>query len=163
VENRETAAGLRARPNRKPAAGTPAARPGSVVVEVKPAVEISLRGRRLGTSPLRIDLPAGRYPLRLTNPAEDIDETLWVRVRAAAEERYILDLSRGRVAVYVKPWGKVRVDGTPRGTTPLAPLALTAGHHVIEVVHPDSGKSATRSVDVVAGELQVVKIDLTLD
>jgi hypothetical protein len=51
-------------------------------------VDVFLRGRKLGTTPLTsIEVPAGKLRLRLVNPGAGIDEQLEVRVRPDAELR----------------------------------------------------------------------------
>jgi len=44
----------------------------------------------------------------------------------------------GKVSVFSKPWGNVRVDGQLLGPTPLIDHELPAGPHLIEVVAPDT-------------------------
>ncbi len=55
-----------------------------------------------------------------------------------------------RLRVLVKPWGKVRIDGVERGTTPTFRVAtLPVGRHVVFVSHPDFGE---REITVVLPE-----------
>jgi len=65
----------------------------------------------------------------------------------------------GWLKVVVHPWGEVYVDGAYVDTTPIGGrIALGAGPHVVEVVHPSA--RATRDVTIAAGETESLKIDL---
>lgn len=66
----------------------------------------------------------------------------------------------GTLRIKVRPWGNVFVDGTPRGTAPLAPLELPAGKHSVIVANPQLNKSRTHEVNVIAGQETELKVVL---
>jgi hypothetical protein len=43
---------------------------------------------------------------------------------------------RAQLAIAVRPWADVEIDGKPYGRTPLAEIALEPGEHAVELVHP---------------------------
>jgi serine/threonine-protein kinase len=68
---------------------------------------------------------------------------------------------KGTVAVFVKPWAKVSVDGVLVGQTPLPHVELTAGHHVIELANPKLGRRERVTVTIHPGENPEVRRDFT--
>jgi PEGA domain len=54
------------------------------------------------------------------------------------------------------------VDDSHVGTTPLRPLALSAGSHTIQLIHPDY-KVLQRKVTIRVGETTRLEIDLPWD
>jgi serine/threonine-protein kinase len=66
------------------------------------------------------------------------------RIMAAEEQR-------GYVRVIVHPWGRIAVDGEPRGVTPLAaPLAVAAGRRSL-TIESDFFEPLTRELEVPVG------------
>jgi serine/threonine protein kinase len=62
----------------------------------------------------------------------------------------------GTVALKVTPWGNVRVNSSPVGSTPpLTQLNLPEGQHQIEISNPN-GSSVTKLVQVIKGEVVVI-------
>jgi hypothetical protein len=66
----------------------------------------------------------------------------------------------GALKLLIRPWAEVAIDGTPMGTTPLKPLSLTPGAHVVRLSHPDY-RPLQRRVTVKPGETTVLQVDLT--
>jgi len=135
--------------------------PGHLTLESTPWSEIYRGQEKLGTTPLRFSLPAGRHRLRLYNPEQKLERTITVRIGPGAEVKRLVKLTPGRVAVFVKPWGRVSVDGEQRGITPMAPLLLSPGRHTIQVVNPETGKRDRRTFELGPGERFELKFDLT--
>jgi len=70
-----------ARPTANPAdAAADTATEGALVVRAHTWADVWVNGKRRGTAPLRLTLPAGRYVVRLTNDLHD--ETMTVQVGA---------------------------------------------------------------------------------
>ncbi len=65
----------------------------------------------------------------------------------------------GELAIDVRPWGNVFVDGKFVDQTPMPPLALGAGPHRIEV-EGEHGRRKSVDVTVRGGERQRVTVDL---
>jgi serine/threonine-protein kinase len=62
--------------------------------------------------------------------------------------------------VRVIPWAEVLVDGRAVGTTPLAPVRLAAGRHVIELKNAELGVSTSRTVVLEGGAAERLRVDL---
>ncbi|KFA93558.1 serine/threonine protein kinase [Archangium violaceum] len=67
----------------------------------------------------------------------------------------------GNLELRVYPYATVFVDGMNRGDTPMKPLQLSAGLHVIKFVH--AGRTIVREFDVKPGQDNILKIDMLED
>ena len=56
----------------------------------------------------------------------------------------------GRVTFHVDPWAQVYADGKLLGTTPMAPVTMTAGTHTFDLTCPDTHRSKRVKVTVAA-------------
>jgi serine/threonine-protein kinase len=65
----------------------------------------------------------------------------------------------GTVRIRVLPWADVEVDGELRGTTPLRPLTLRAGAHVLRFSHPDF-RPLIKRITLRGDETLSVEVDL---
>jgi len=63
----------------------------------------------------------------------------------------------------IRPYATVLLDGTALGQTPLAPLQVTTGSHTVRLINRDLGKDLSRTIEVKAGQLNVVKHDFLAD
>jgi hypothetical protein len=64
----------------------------------------------------------------------------------------------GQLQVLVMPYCNIRVDGRPFGRSPMPrPRPLPAGAHLVSCHHPVSGKTFTKTVQVVAGQLTRIR------
>jgi serine/threonine protein kinase len=68
----------------------------------------------------------------------------------------------GRLQLYVRPWANVTVDGRAVGTTPMRPLELAPGTHVVLLKHNDFAP-LTRQVLIEAGQTHRLEIDFSRD
>ncbi|MBL8923038.1 MAG: protein kinase [Myxococcaceae bacterium] len=62
--------------------------------------------------------------------------------------------------VRVIPWAQVTVDGRAVGVTPMPPLRLSRGRHVVELRNPALGVAASRTVTLEKGAAQRLQVDL---
>ena len=69
------------------------------------------------------------------------------------------DLEPGVLQLRIKPWAEVSVDGTIVGTTPLKPLILSPGDHVVQLTHPDY-KPLRRKVTLKPAQTTKLELDL---
>jgi hypothetical protein len=66
----------------------------------------------------------------------------------------------GQLQLAVKPWAEVSVDEAPVGTTPVKPIELAPGTHLVRLVHPGF-RPLIRKVVIEPGETTKLEIDLT--
>jgi serine/threonine-protein kinase len=57
----------------------------------------------------------------------------------------------GELAIYVRPWAMIWIDGKPAGQTPFAEK-LPAGSHTIRIANEDAGKDETIPVTITADQ-----------
>lgn len=64
----------------------------------------------------------------------------------------------GRLQVLVMPYCNIRVDGRPFGRSPMPkPRTIAAGPHRVTCRHPISGKTFSKTVQVVSGQLTHIR------
>lgn len=78
--------------------------------------------------------------------------------RAAAEPRSV---EVGYVTLDATPWAWVERDGKVIDRTPISRYPLAAGQHVLVFRNDDLNKRVRRTVRVRAGQVQIVRVDLT--
>ena len=141
-------------------APTPAvAQPGFLTITAEPRCEILIDGLRLGFTPLRHqELASGAHWLMARNREQALERKMVVKIPAGGERFEKLVFGDGLLEVKVQPWANVFVDGRAYGQTPIQPLSLPEGTHVLKVENPDLQRSETRTVHVVTGGHDVVKI-----
>lgn len=75
---------------------------------------------------------------------------------SVTENRPTAPVEMGTVALKVTPWGNVRVNRSPVGSTPpLTQLNLPEGQHQIEISNPN-GSTVTKLINVTKGETAVL-------
>jgi serine/threonine-protein kinase len=127
---------------------------GYLSLESDPATRVLLRGRALGTTPLRdLKLPAGRHVLQLQARDWGLLTPVEVEIAAGGRVRKKVQLGQGRLAVDVQPWAVVYVCGKKLGVTPLPPLTLVEGRCTVRLLNPSLGVTRELPVVVRAGEL----------
>jgi serine/threonine protein kinase len=68
----------------------------------------------------------------------------------------------GHLRFGITPWAEVTVDGSPVGTTPLAPLPLRPGTYTARLLHPDF-RPLLRKITIQPGQTTPLNVDLRLD
>jgi len=67
---------------------------------------------------------------------------------------------KGKLKVRVTPWAHVYVDGNPMGMTPLKPLELTVGEHIILVKNDKLGRQRSSRIIIKPNEVYSMVVDL---
>ncbi len=68
----------------------------------------------------------------------------------------------GQLVLYVRPWANVMVDGRAVGTTPMRPLTLAPGAHVVVLTHSDF-EPLTQKLVIAPGEARRLEFDFARD
>jgi hypothetical protein len=102
-------------------------------------VIVKHQGRTLGTTPIRVDLPAGKQTIELTSAALHIKTKLTLDVSANNPNAIRRRLEQGELELRVSPWAYVSVDGKPLGSTPVPVQTLYEGEHALLFERPDLG------------------------
>ena len=103
-----------------------------------------------------VKLAVGRHDLELVN--EQLGYRLQQRVEVEGGHTLSLHVAPapGRVTIDAVPWADVSIDGQPVGRTPLGPLPLTPGVHVIVFKHPAGGTDNQRVIVKSDARIRVV-------
>jgi hypothetical protein len=123
-----------------------------------PGSDVAIDGKRVGKLPYATTLPPGEHVVVVTRPNHTRFEK---RVTLVAGKTVALNAALepfAEVRVLSSPRGaSVTIDGTLRGTTPLA-IAVEPGEHFFEVTH--DGFQAKGERIKIAGPRQNVEITL---
>ena len=121
---------------------------GTLVLNTHPWARVTIDGRVVGNTPVRMQLPAGTHQIDLFVP--QCNRTVSVAVQVQAGETVRITRSglctppppppppppnapRGRVWINSTPWSQVRLDGRAIGNTPLVGVYVDAGQHTLEL------------------------------
>jgi hypothetical protein len=114
---------------------------GTLTVDSNPSgAEVVVDGVMRGTTPLRLALPAGQRVLELGNGTAKRFVPLLIEPNAVTSHYFELappiNSATGRLEVTSEPTGaQVRINGVPRGVTPLTIDAISAGQHSVTISH----------------------------
>jgi tRNA A-37 threonylcarbamoyl transferase component Bud32 len=137
---------------------------GKLNLHVSPWADVYYRGEKLGTTPLaNIQLQEGIHKLVLKNPLLNIEKGVTVRIVANELTKKSVNLTegiKGKLKVRVTPWAHVYVDGNPMGMTPLKPLELTVGEHIILVKNDKLGRQRSSRIIIKPNEVYSMVVDL---
>jgi hypothetical protein len=121
-------------------------------------------GKELGTTPMaNIPLQEGTHKLLLKNPLLKIEKQITVQIVADKVTKESVDITgeiKGQLKIRVIPRAHVYVDGEPMGMTPLKPLELPVGEHIVQVKNRELGEE--RSFRVVVKPNEVHSMDVNL-
>jgi serine/threonine-protein kinase len=70
------------------------------------------------------------------------------------------ETSPGLLNLDASPWANITLDGRSLGDTPLSNVRVSPGAHVIVGTNPENGKTVRRSITVVAGRTQALRLDM---
>ena len=137
---------------------------GTLRVRVTPeGVPVQLDGQTVGVAPLELEgVAPGSHTLKFFLPDYET-ATVQVEVAPGEQESVEVTMARrmGNLAVVVRPWGSIYVDGTlvAENTDVRFDTVLPVGRHHIRVVHPALG-SEERTLDVEAEGTATVTFNL---
>jgi formylglycine-generating enzyme required for sulfatase activity len=119
-------------------------------------LKIELGGRFL--------LRPGEYRVRLEKQGYlPLEERLVVNREASQSHGYRLEKMPGLLRIEARPVGdaEVRIDGEVVGATPMEPIALKEGDHLVEILHPMYVAYSTTVSMEGAGSILDLSVELT--
>jgi hypothetical protein len=146
-----------------PVAAAPAA--ATLTVDSRPqGADVVIGGVLRGQTPLRVTVDAGRHEVGVTYGG--VSRLLPLQIEAGSVVSQHVEFvaepaaATGRLEIASEPQGaQVRIDGTPRGTTPLTISDIAPGEHTIVISSGDA--TVTRRVTVAAGATATVVASVT--
>lgn len=142
-------------------------RTGGIAVISDPSdAEVLLDSQPVGRTPLTLrDLQPGLYQITVRKPGFS-PSTRGVRVASGNDTSadFSLQQQEGRVAILVRPWGSIYIDGVlvKRDTDVQHTASLSPGAHSIQIRHPVLGVRE-RTVQIQPNETTRVIFDLATD
>jgi serine/threonine-protein kinase len=138
---------------------------GSVSIDSRPqGADVLISGVLRGKTPLKLSLFTGQHSMQLNFGG--VTRTLPLDIQAGTIVSQYVEfateevVTTGRLEIGSDPSGaQVRVDGTPRGTTPLSLASIEPGEHSVVISSGDT--TVTRRVTVAAGATATVVASVT--
>ena len=121
-----------------------------------PRLVVRSQGRRLGRTPLDLELKPGTYPLTLVSRSRGIEHHLTVRIQTGQTTEERVTLEKGRLQVVSRPWAEVFLDGRSVGKTPLT-IDAYEGPHELKLVNAE-GETRVRTVRVAPKAKRLVRV-----
>jgi len=124
---------------------------------VTPDVDVSIEGRALGRTPLKVPLPYGRHTLTLVNPELGLRSARMIDVRPTGSGIFRIRLGMGSVLVLAPSGARLSLDGKDLGAAPRAELSMPDGEH--ELVVTLNGAVWRKTLWVTGDQRQVLNVD----
>jgi len=124
---------------------------------VTPDVDVSIEGRALGRTPLKVPLPYGRHTLTLVNSELGLRSARMIDVRPTGSGIFRIRLGMGSVLVLAPHGARVSLDGKDLGTAPRAELSIPEGEH--ELLVTLNGAVWRKSLWVTGDQRQVLNVE----
>jgi len=87
-------------------------------------------------------------------------QTITVKPDERREVEVALKPLMGKLKIKVRPWARVYVDGEPMGMTPLIPLELPVGEHIVQVKNERLREERSFKVIVKPNEVHSMEVNL---
>lgn len=108
--------------------------PTQLVISANPSsLEILVDGKSVGRGSATLTVKPGSYSIRARDKDQGIDVERSVKVAEGTTKRVSMDVGQGVLVIDAPPGCEVFVDNRKVGTTPLQPLDLYEGRHLILV------------------------------
>jgi hypothetical protein len=128
-----------------------AAKPGTFAFDCQPPVEVFVGNRRLGRTPLAVELPEGRYRFRLTDRETGINLYRSYDVRAGQRAEHREQIRTAALVVNAPAGAGVWLNGRLLGNAPIAQQTIYEGEHVLQVTM-EGTKPWTQRFEAPAGQ-----------
>ena len=102
-------------------------------LSVTPPVDVSIDGRRVGRSPLTVNLSPGKHKLTLVDASKGINLTRSVTVGRTGKVRQDITIGQGSVSVTAPAGAIIFMDGRQVGAAPVPDFPVYEGSHRIMV------------------------------
>ena len=141
--------------------GVKSTTPPTGTIRISSPIELKvLEGAKvLGSVPgAGLNVPAGRHDIELVNVALGYRLRQVLEVEAGQTVSIHLTPPPGSVTIDASPWAEVSIDGQAIGRTPLGPLPLSPGEHLVTFQHPAGGSDRQRITVKSEAKMRVVGV-----
>ncbi|MFB0507738.1 MAG: PEGA domain-containing protein [Thermodesulfobacteriota bacterium] len=138
---------------------------GTIVVSSIPSgASVSFDGKEmLGSTPIEVPEVSADDAHKITVVKKGYAtavRTVTVKPDERREVGVALKPLMGKLKIKVRPWARVYVDGKSMGMTPLTPLELPVGEHIVQVKNEKLGEERSFRVTVKPNEVQSLDVNL---
>jgi len=125
-----------------------AAKESTVLLESTPRLRVRMGGKILGTTPVRLTVPVQDAPVELEffDTALGLSKVEQLALKPGDNGTHTVVIARGKLVLRLQEGVAVSVDGKSVGTTPLAPLSLYEGSHVVQLTRGDQKERRTLEI-----------------
>jgi serine/threonine-protein kinase len=122
---------------------------------------VRVNGRSVGRTPAQVrGIPLGKVDVEVFDAQTGFSKKQTFDVKAGDNGVFPFDIRKGRLTVRVFPYATVMIDGKSLGQTPLAPVELYEGRHVLQLTNAELNKELQVEYVVRAGGDHVYKANL---
>jgi len=122
---------------------------------------VRVNGRRLGRTPVEVrGIPAGKVDVEVFDARVGFSKKQTFDVRAGDNGILALDMGKGSLQLWVRPYATVMLNGKSLGQTPIAPIELYEGRYKFKLVNAELGKEKVMEYVVHAGGNHVLKANM---
>lgn len=129
---------------------------GKLNLSVLKGSKIYIDGRYLGKSSItNHKLSIGTHRIKIKNSSLMINYTTSIAIASGNNTR-VINIKKGRLALSVKPWAYVYVNGIKKGQTPMRPFKLYEGTYTIKLMN-ENKKTIVEKINIRPGKLEFLK------
>ena len=134
-----------------------AAKESTVLLESKPHLQVRMGGKILGITPVPLKVPASDGPVELEffETGLGVSHLERLVLKPGDNGTHTVVIPRGKLAFKLQTGVVVSIDGRTFGTTPLGPVSLYEGRHLIQLTRGDSKER--RTLDIRGNETEVLE------
>jgi serine/threonine-protein kinase len=107
-----------------------------------------------------LHLRPGKHTVQVNAPGLAFGRTLALELSPGEAALRAVHGGKGWLRVAVTPWAEVIVDGRTLGVTPLQPVELAEGPHLVTLKNADLGVTTKRRLLVTPNREALLKVDL---
>jgi len=125
-----------------------AAKESTVVLESTPKMKVRMGGKILGTTPVKLTIPAQAAPVDLEffDTGLGLSKPEQLTLKPGDNGTHKVEFAKGKLVLKLQDGVEVMVDGKAVGTAPIAPLSLWEGKHVVQLTRGDQKERRTLEI-----------------
>jgi serine/threonine protein kinase len=134
----------------------------ALLVESDPPARLVLGGQERGTTPVRlVDMSPGELELELRAPELGFRKTVAVKLTEGDNGRLRVQGEKAKLQLQISPWARVLLNGREVGHTPLPPMEVWEGRHLITLVDARGRPLSSEEWDVAPRQFSVYRKELS--
>jgi serine/threonine-protein kinase len=124
------------------------AKESTVVLESTPKMKVRMGGKILGTTPVKLTIPAQDAPVDLEffDTTQGLSKPEQLTLKPGDNGTHKVEIPKRKLVLKLQDGVEVTVDGKAVGTAPLAPLLLWEGKHVVQLTLGDQKERRTLEI-----------------